>query len=160
MAGCKYCGHYSRKILHKYHPDYPAEVIQKGEIDFQDFIHWVQDGNDDRHWNAPYHDLCNSCAIQYDYIVKLETHTEDADYIVMQQLKGRGINARKNSHRISKDSLSTGRELKLFRKLSTEQIDFLIKRHKDDFAMFGYEYDRISNIAKCKHKHLDGRLCC
>ena len=130
-------------------------------VSFKDFVQAIQKGFRNIHWSAPYHKLCHPCAIQYDYIVKLETQTEDAEFIVNQKLQGRGVHGKRNSspHK-NIGTLSQGRTLEFFQNLTSSQIQYLRKRHHADFDMFGYKFDENISNAKCLSVTDDGTLCC
>ena len=151
VTTCFFCKGAGSRILRKYHPELPESVIKKGHTQFGDFIHWIEDGNRNAHWRGPYHDLCHPCTIQYDYIVKLETQNDDANYIVGQKLKGRGLDLHRVSNR-GRPTTAQGRHLEFFQNLTESQIDFLLQRNRDDFIMFDYGFDRDTYTAKCKNE--------
>ena len=71
------------KVIKEYYHDLPLKVWDDGiNLSFSDFIHWIEDGNENEHWKGPYHIGCNPCQINYDRIVKLETQDSDSKYII------------------------------------------------------------------------------
>ena len=159
-VSCHFCAVEGRYMLKHYHPELPKHVIMKGEAtQFEDFIRYIEEKHYDTHWRAPYHAFCHPCTIQYNYIAKLETFNRDADYIVKKHLKGRIGDTNMNSHRQTERSPNFGRELKFFRNLTSEQLDFLAERHKDDFDMFGYAFDRSSYMATCNDPSGESDCC-
>jgi hypothetical protein len=127
----------------------------------QDFIQYILDGAKDDHFNGPYEVKCQACLLQYDYVVKLETHEQDARFIVHHKLKGRGLdlsaqiaNARRQSGSVL--LTSGGRDLRqYFSNLTARQYRKMYRRHAPDLDMYGYTMDNDTFVAKCG---LDG--CC
>ena len=129
---------------------------------FQDFIQLVTDGFKNDHWNGPYEDKCHACLISYDYIVKLETQKQDADYIIQNRLRGRGRNAHFNKRRDSGNNLLTkeGRDLSsYFHQISDYQYQKLWARYDRDFYMYGYKMDNATFSASCSSS-VSNDTCC
>ena len=100
--------------------------------------------------------------LHYDYIVKLETNSLDAKFIVNSKLKGRWLDEAINSKRESNAVLlSSGRDLaKYFVNLTHVQYDAVMKRHALDLGMYGYSWDKEMYVAKCEGGGRRGDKCC
>ena len=136
-------------------------------VSFSDLVHWIQDGGEDEHWQAPYHHMCHPCIIQYDRIVKLETQNTDAQFIIKEKLDGRGEDTRRNKRDFTKENNSKGEEnaflrengkyLDIYNNCTDDQMLFLRKRFQSDLEMFGYSFDENNLVAKCGY---DKTGCC
>lgn len=74
-----------QKIVRDYRPDASQEDIEKGNPTFEEFLkHLITVGlknaTYDHHW-APYTYLCDPCRMHYDYIIKLETLSDDLVFL-------------------------------------------------------------------------------
>ena len=69
-----------KSVVREMHPKYSTEEIATTRPYFQEFIKKMFDKRwkyqSDRHWRS-YYDLCSPCAINYDYILKLETFSTE-----------------------------------------------------------------------------------
>ena len=81
---------FGARILKRYRPDLPADLINKGEgVKFKEFVKFLLDPkvhrneNYNEHW-ASYMSLCQPCVINYDIIGKYETLKEDSEVILNQ----------------------------------------------------------------------------
>ena len=139
-----------------YHPNVSASQFK---ISFPDMIQFIKDGHRDVHWQGPYHQYCAPCLVHYDYIVKLETHDQDAGYILSTKLKdrrSRDFVANRKQGSFPRTMLGDGKHLELFRNLTSSQLKFLNERLQPDLDMFGYSFDENTLVAKCGY----GEDCC
>ena len=131
----------AKYMKRKYNRKYATD--KKAKITFQDFVRYV--GNVENklsrrpecHWREIYQ-LCSPCAIQYDYILKLETMSDDARYILSS------INA---SHLLSvvkatphpTNSSSEGKVQRGFAQVTEEDVMQFEKRFAKDMSLFDYQ---------------------
>ena len=143
-------------MIAKYHP-------HDRFISFSDVVRLMKEGHYDDHWRGPYYKKCHPCAIQYDRIVKLETQTMDAQYIIKKKLKGRGEPSMRRNAKVSDGGKTSnsdamlkgeGQYLGIYRNCTTDQMDFLRERLQPDLDMFGYSFDEKKLLARC------GDKCC
>ena len=104
------------------------------------------------HTAGPYMEMCHPCFVHYDYIAKVETHDEDAKYIVTKHLKGKGLDIHKNRSTAPQKDKTMKKQFPYFRNLTEVQLDRLITKHKADFEMFGYTFNRDTVSGGCKMK--------
>ena len=102
--------------------------------------------------------------VDYDYIVRTETHSDDAPYIIMHKLASRGLTTKDKSWRDAVLGIvpQYGRELKEFTNISDDLLAKIGKLYAKDFDMYGYGYFRNNGsvITKCELEMRDGEVCC
>jgi len=95
----------------------------------------VQQYND--HW-IPYWLHCHVCEVEYDIIGKMETISDDMEFIVEKSgLAATNISLPWTNRRNSGEGIS----LKYFRTLTSDQVRGLYRIYKLDFEMFGYQVE-------------------
>ena len=133
---------YGMKIIRKYRKDATQEEKETGEgVTWEEWLQYIADPEMlegfDRHWKEMYK-LCSPCAINYDYIGKLENINDEADYI----MDALGISqfasypGKANSH-------PTGTTLEKTLKEFDVATDYQLQRISEifglDFCLFGYD---------------------
>ncbi|XP_072016876.1 carbohydrate sulfotransferase 10-like [Amphiura filiformis] len=114
------------------------------KVSFQEFIRYVGDPVNkldiaaEQHWREMYR-LCSPCSIQYDFIGKLETITEDSNYILSHigATNLTSIVQAKPLH--ATNSSSTGKVQKAYEQVTEEDVLQFEKRFEKDMALFGYQ---------------------
>lgn len=129
--------HYANKILNL---SSPLQVAKHRRPTFSEFVNYllkvpVSQFND--HW-VPYWLHCHVCEMEYDIIGKMETITEDMEFIAKQSgLAAANISLPWANRKSSGDKVS----LDYFKALSLSQVEKLYIIYKPDFEMFGYSAD-------------------
>ena len=109
---------------------------------FSDFVNYllrtpVDQYND--HW-VPYWLHCHLCEIEYDVIAKMETITEDTDFIATRSgLTNYNISLPWANKRRSKDDLTS----EYINQLSSSQVEKLYEIYQPDFEMFDYKVGKF-----------------
>ena len=107
---------------------------------FSDFVNYllrtpVDQYND--HW-VPYWLHCHLCEVEYDVIAKMETITEDTDFIANKSgLSNFNISLPWANKKRSKEDVT----LDYIKQLSLTQVERLYEIYKPDFEMFDYKID-------------------
>jgi len=129
--------HYANKVLNL---SSPLQVAKHRRPTFSEFVNYllrvpVDKFND--HW-VPYWLHCHVCEMEYDIIGKMETITEDMDFIAQQSgLAAANISLPWANRKSSGDKVS----LDYFKGLSLNQVKGLYAIYKPDFEMFSYNAD-------------------
>ena len=88
-----------------------------------------------RHWQK-YYDLCRVCSINWDFIGKLETVEEDADFIMnVVGMKGKvnlGLHQKNNDK---------SKMVMYFKGVEKWIVEVLRELYKEDFELFDYEVE-------------------
>lgn len=132
---------YGSKIIRAYRPKSKArEAFMKGDlsITFEEFLRFLIDSDTstmDVHWK-PMHELCQPCAVHYDFVGSFEQLREDADF-VLGRIRGNSTVSfpkRQGYYRpTTPDTLIS--ELSKVRPIVLQQ---LVDKYILDFALFGY----------------------
>ncbi|XP_068234208.1 carbohydrate sulfotransferase 10-like [Palaemon carinicauda] len=115
-------------------------LVLKPNLTFEQFLKYVlktyKEGNPDSHWSL-YHQWCCPCHFDYDYITKVETLSEDLEYI----FKKLGIPADPHTafKRVMKNEDSSKLYLQYYRNISATLRGEIYKYLKPDMDLFGYE---------------------
>ncbi|XP_068222181.1 carbohydrate sulfotransferase 9-like [Palaemon carinicauda] len=121
-------------------------LVLQPSLTFEQFLKFVlktyEEGNPDSHW-SPYHQWCCPCHFDYDYITKVETLSEDLEYV----FKKLGIPADHHTaiKRIMKNEDSSNLYLQYFTRVF--QILRLIADPKVGISMILY-YQNISTTLR------------
>ena len=119
-------------------------------IDFSFLVVCIKERANNFFW-MPFTDFCHPCAIHYDYIAKIETQKEDAEYIFKEKLHAADVPV----YGVTKQS--TKRNLVHFAKLTMDLAGFLMKRHEAEMSMYGYTFDWRTLVADCEY---EDHKCC
>ena len=135
-----YYGPISRQINRSYkHLRHNESDRMKNDTtaSFEDFIHHlISPKQKDSHW-AFYHEWCQPCYADYDYIIKFETLYEDIEYLKIK------LNISKEHQktffpmeitRTNDDKVKTH-----FSQIQKELALRLYNHYRGDFMLFGYE---------------------
>lgn len=143
-------------ILKRYRPNTPREQRRKGEgVTFREFIQYIVDSPPEdpefvnEHWER-YDRLCLPCLIYYDFIGKMETMTDDSEYLLrLIDVKTKvSLPNLKSNYRVPTKALSNF----YFQSLSIDLQERLMKMYDADFEMFGYKKPKITYDKKKKLK--------
>lgn len=111
--------------------------------DFLRFVVWEKDqGVLDLHW-TPYVDICFPCRENYDYILHLETVSEEAK-VLLRDI-GYPQDAKLTvEHRIKgiSEDLSAS-DAKYFEKIPAQLLEKIVSIYEADFDLFGYKKDIV-----------------
>ena len=141
---------YGSQILKRYRKGLSQEEYAKGEnVTFQEFVDYLillhdnySDKKFDEHWQVM-HTLCTPCKMKYNFIGKMETLVEDANYI----LKQLGVENlfKFPSNTTDKYKQKTNNLMKeYYSKLPASTVQKLYEIYKEDFLSFGYEIPDFS----------------
>ena len=130
-------------------------IDKETEITFQDFVRYV--GNvenelstlDECHWREIYQ-LCSPCAIQYDYILKLETMSDDVRYILSSINASHLLGVVKATRRPTNSS--GGMKVQRAFAQVTEDVVQFEKRFAKDMSLF--DYRRPPSITQFKSEDI------
>ena len=129
------------EISRLYHTE-NATASMKAHVTFEEFIKYVvEERQFKRHWST-IENLCQPCQINYDYIGKHETFTEDLANIIMK-FRNRTFDDAK--HFVPHANQSPGKasaELAddFMKNVSVNLRDLLHPRLKRDYALFDYKF--------------------
>ncbi|KAK7079860.1 hypothetical protein SK128_013898 [Halocaridina rubra] len=126
---------YSATLLKKVH----ARLGKTFHITFPMFLRHViythQIKQVDSHWR-PIEWLCSPCLLHYDYIVKLETMTEDVKYVFEQLNIPSDPEKRKNVERSTK---SPWADLEKYKYVPLDLKKEIVRLYWNDFYLFDYK---------------------
>ncbi|CAL4173804.1 unnamed protein product, partial [Meganyctiphanes norvegica] len=129
-------------------------------ITFTEFLQIVVDnkkhGKENHHWKN-YYSTCSACELPYDYIMKVETHTEDLRYIfkmagitevdVEAQYHATSVNKTTSDHVYGSDSSY----MSYYEGVDYQLIKDIHYLYKEDYQLFGYEIPQfVQNIIENK----------
>lgn len=108
-----------------------------GEFKFEDFISYLIDthsirGKIDEHWNH-YDNLCHPCEIDFDFIGKYETLSEDAPFVLREAGVDHLVSFPPIRYTSTRNSLGD-----YYSKVPREDIMRVKKLYRRDLEMFGY----------------------
>ena len=134
-------------------------------VHFEEFVEYMMCHPGDEYWHfASYQHLCKPCNIAYDTVVKLETHDVDSYDIIAHRLQARGLKTKANIVSGGPQSGRVGgREMKEYRNLSYQQLDYLVDVYREDMEMFGYTWERKSFgevVSRCDRGSYKNETCC
>jgi len=106
---------------------------------FEEFLRhvlWTKDlGLGDHHW-VPQSELCNVCAGDFEYILKLENINQEIAY-VLKTLKYPKIPAYKHTH-LSKNNTKKSSYMDFYKDIPVDLFREILELYKFDFLFFGY----------------------
>ena len=112
-------------------------------VSFQEFLRYVSnpefslDEGSEEHWKEMYR-LCSPCSIQYDFIGKLETISDDTKYI-LSHIGAENLTNIMNTKPHATNSSSENKVQAAYRGVTEEDILQFEKRFGKDMELFGYE---------------------
>ena len=154
----KYVGKW---IMRHYRKNPDKFALDTGKnVTFNEFVQFISNPNEfkvfqvhDAHWMSTAA-LCCPCMYKYDYIGKVETMKQDADYLVKKIIPGWNNVSLTHSHTVQGEKAKTNVQ-KLLSTLTPKERRGLDRLFEDDFNMFDYSYDE-NNKPLCGEE--DG--CC
>ncbi|CAL4062587.1 unnamed protein product, partial [Meganyctiphanes norvegica] len=106
---------------------------------FEEFLRhilWTKDdGLGDHHW-IPQTELCNVCAGDFEYILKLENINEEIPY-VLKTLNYPKIPVHKHKHS-SKQNVKKSSYMDFYKDIPLDLLRKILELYKFDFILFGY----------------------
>ncbi|XP_071502869.1 carbohydrate sulfotransferase 14-like [Diadema antillarum] len=145
-----YNAKYAPKIIAKYRkPGTIIEGADQSRITFEEFLRFLVDSDTrrmDPHWR-PMHELCQPCAIKYDFIGSFEQLSEDAS-LVLDKIRGQSdayFPKRQSWYKpTTNDKLE--REINNVKEVYMKQV---VDKYARDFMLFGYQ-PRVSEVTRPK----------
>ncbi|XP_033099418.1 carbohydrate sulfotransferase 11-like [Anneissia japonica] len=138
---------FAKRIMKKYRKNPSEHDLKTGEgITWTEFAQYLADPSQyrgfDDHWEEIYR-LCSPCKVEYDFIGKLETISDDAKYILKSLNVDDKVSypARANSHPTN----STQEFDNYYGKLDSSILQRLWEIYELDFKLFGYKKPNILN---------------
>ena len=154
-----------KKIIEKYRKNAKKKSLRTGsDVTFGEFVKFLINERPTKynaHWRR-YYEVCDPCRVKYDYVAKLETITQDARIILPKlafssdtKLPGRNVNLRPTTYDIGQ-----GKNLSdMFTELPSGDVAQLMRIYDLDFRLFGYQWDRTLDTARC-HTPSGADTCC
>ena len=127
---------FGKDIIKRYRPNATQEALKTGSgVTFPEFTRYlVETRISEEHW-AVFDKLCHPCAINYDFIGRLEDISEDARYLV----KKAGIDDFVSSQSF-RASNTKADMLHYYSQIPKQRILDLAKIYESDYEMFGYSF--------------------
>ena len=174
----KTAGGYSEReredVIKAMRPNASKEEIKNGIPTFPEFITMIFDkewhGSKDSHW-GPFDKICQPCSIHYDYVLKLETITQDmmpvldllaskdkpSEYLASLVVRPSNVSPKTNSSlkkEVGREGMQeVGREgtqevgikrrfvIEEMKTLTLAQREKVVKRFEPDMKLYGYGFD-------------------
>ena len=137
-----------RSVLNKQRHTITEEKLNKSWPTFREFAKMRLDNDwryqNDRHWTQA-HKLCSPCAIQYDYVLKLESLDIDIDLFINllvtsktpeEYLQSLVRVKNRNRHAVKNETFAL--EMK---NLTQAERNSIAELYKFDMELFGYDFD-------------------
>ena len=132
---------------------------------FESFLQSVAGGERKDHWK-PMAATCNPCVMQYDSILRLERTDEEFPLILSKLTDPRGKpNTMPTANKISQ--VRPSKKLRgltsFYKNISHDVIRKLLDIYRQDFRLFGYEWDISSATGSCVHDAIiqnETSYCC
>ncbi|KAK8386108.1 hypothetical protein O3P69_010674 [Scylla paramamosain] len=138
---------YGKSIVKLYRDDGDRTLVNRTEPTWKEFVRYVINtppSKFDEHWK-PIYTLCSPCVVKYDVIAKMETFSEDTQYII-NQVGLENVLHVEWIHRTAKTKTSDV-ALKYYSQLTVNQVEQLYEKYRLDFDLFGYDYDDYRDMA-------------
>ena len=133
---------------------------------FQRFTKAVLDGLINHHW-LPQAVRCDFQAVKYDDVIRIESFRHDFEPFVTDYLKSNWSvlldetdNVLRGNKTAPRQTSVTPRYLPIFQEIPKEELLQLKNYYRDDFRLFGYDFDVDTLMASCSIRTVDGRVCC
>ena len=141
------------------------DTLMTDPVSFAEFVRYLTEGySDNPHWRS-YTTDCNPCALNFDYILRVETMEHDAPYIlsIMNQAKdflhSHKSNVRRQATNVSENIVSP-KYLELFESIDLDHTKWLQRKYKLDFEQYGYFFNYNKKLATCQVTLPSGEVCC
>jgi hypothetical protein len=112
----------------------------------------------DSHWRQMYQ-VCQPCAIDYDYMVRVETMQFDSKHI-LQKLNLTEEKFPQLNHHRSVSNYKLEKDLPDFSTVPSDIMNTLHRLYAKDLEIFGYTFNRDTFTAKCNGFHYKDHQCC
>ena len=133
---------------------------------FRRFTKAVLDGVANEHWTRQTV-RCDFEAAQYDDVIRIESFKHDFEPLVTDYLKSNWSvvftttgNVRRSNKTALLQTSITPRYLPIFQEVPRAELLQLKDFYRDDFRLFGYDFDVDTLMASCSIRTADGRVCC
>ena len=127
-----------QNILRMMRPNESEEVYKSGRgVTFEEYLTYLTKKNIPGNHFRNYQDICHPCVIKYDFIAKLETHDEDANFIINNHLSG--IGAEKTlSRNYSRPRAREIKHVEEYDNITHQMLHDVAAVFSKDMNMFGY----------------------
>lgn len=137
-----------KNIVRVYREQEDITLANRTEPTWREFVRYIANtpsSKFDEHWK-PIYSLCSPCIIKYDVIAKMETFSEDTQFVINQL----GLEERLTVEWVHKTSKETTSEVgkKYFSQITKAQVDQLYNKYRLDFELFGYYPDEYREMAR------------
>lgn len=148
LRGGYYYSIYGKKIVKVYRKssikggEEPGSEDTRKEPTFREFVQYLLDTDVeeyDEHWR-PMFLLCTPCHVKYDIIAKMETLTQDSDFILYH----RGLADKVQihwSHRTDQTHKTSDVAERYYSQLTSTEVKQLYYKYLMDFLMFEYDLE-------------------
>ena len=151
------------------------EDIKEGTPSFLEFVKMILSKSklsEDPHWK-PYGKRCNPCSLDYQHLIRVESMIPDS-LPVLKRLNISDpdvLDSYRHEHKLQsiqhRNQASTQtmtriqpKYLKEFETIPKDTLQQLYQRYKDDFLLFGYQFDNRTLQATCRIETDTGDICC
>ena len=151
------------------------EEIEQGTPSFLEFVKMILSKSrfsEDIHWK-PYGKTCNPCFLDYQHLIRIESMIPDSlpvlkklnisDPMVLDSFKhNHELQSLQHRNQASTHAMTRiqPKYLKEFETIPKDMLQQLYQRYKDDFLLFGYQFDNRSMQATCRIETVAGDICC
>ncbi|KAK8749956.1 hypothetical protein OTU49_015148 [Cherax quadricarinatus] len=138
---------YGKNIVRVYRAEEDRSLANRTEPTWTEFVRYLINSPSskfDEHWK-PIYSLCSPCVIKYNVIAKMETFSEDTQYVINQL----GLDDQLHVEWIHKTADTRTSDIAniYFSQLTTNQIEQLFDKYRLDFELFGYDYEPYRDMA-------------
>ena len=126
----------------KYHLNIPT---------FNQFVEYITHNKTDlslldisipRHW-LPQSQLSSPCDIRYDYILKIESISEEAEYFLRSQNFDTDVHYPASASKVTTSSNNEGSFQEYYSRLRPKQVKSLINYYQEDLSLFDYKIPQL-----------------
>ena len=148
-----YPADYGTRIIKKYRLNATEDELKTGKnVKFEEFAMFVADADThmsvDEHWRQMA-DICEPCQVNYDYVGRYETLSEDTENLLKELNLDHLIQIPSKSsvlHYYGKNLKPTPTSLgEMFKNVSFSYLHKLWEYYKMDFLLFRYEYPYLTH---------------
>nr|XP_045581802.1 carbohydrate sulfotransferase 11-like [Procambarus clarkii] len=138
---------YGKSIVRVYRSEADRSLANRTEPTWREFVRYLINSPSskfDEHWK-PIYSLCSPCVVKYNVIAKMETFSEDTQYVINQL----GLEDRLHVEWIHRtaDTRTSDIAITYFSQLTLNQIDQLYAKYRLDFELFGYDSEAYREMA-------------
>lgn len=138
---------YGKSIVQVYRDDSDRSLANHTEPTWREFVRYLINSPSskfDEHWK-PIYSLCSPCVIKYNVIAKMETFSEDTQYVINQL----GLEDQLHVEWIHRTATTRTSEVAnvYFSQLTRNQVDQLYTKYLLDFELFSYDYEAYREMA-------------